>query len=161
MINKIALQNFISKLDFIKNPENVCENITISNEMNTINGIIGLGKNEEIFFESTYRKTDDVLEFQTTYQLNHQYTSEVLTETDTFIIANSKNKFIFSPRIKYLLHIVNGNLKQAYIVNKKYNFDCGISENYTKLNMDNKEVLRSIPNKYQNIPTPTNNNYRR
>lgn len=145
-MNKIALQNFISKLDFISMTENCIQNININTETNIITGIIELGNSEEIFFETNYIQTEDILEFKTKYQINNQNISDVLEEINTFIIAKPQTKSLFSPKVKYLLHLVNDNLNQAYIVNKKYNFGNGISENYTKLNMNNKDVLKNIPN---------------
>ena len=45
---------------------------------------------------------------------------------------------------------MDSNIKQVYVVNKKYKFENGISENYTKMNMNNKELFNSIMMQYEN-----------
>ena len=154
-MNKTILQGFISKLSFIdeitKNLSNKLfeiEILSIDNEKNIINGKVNIKNDnqvdESISFETKFNETEDFLIFKTTIK-NSQ---EIKESVDTFAVVNPKSKAFFTPKIKYLLHLVDGTVKQAYIVNKKYKFSNGISENYTKVNMDNKEIANDINNFY-------------
>lgn len=158
-MNIIVLKSFISRLDFIskkiKYPYNNSLEINILNIDNNIEKIEGkaiikneINEIETITFNIQLSKSDDMLLFRTSYKSDKQPTTNEYEAVDTFAIVNQESKSFFTPKTKYLIHLVDGNIKQAYIVNKKYKFTNGINENYTKLNMDNKDVINSIPTNY-------------
>lgn len=158
-MNTIVLKCFISKLDFIakkigySNNNNYEINIQNINESNNIiNGNIFI-KNENpetITFNIQISESEDILIFKSIYKSDSkQYTDIEETEIDTFAIVNQDSKSFLTPKTKYLIHLVGTEIKQAYIVNKKYKFSNGIGENYTKLNMDNKEIFNNIKNHYE------------
>ena len=111
---------------------------------------------ELIAFESQIIKTDDLLIFKSKYRYdannqeenndNHTYEKE---EVNTFAIVKSEKKNLFGPKLKYLLHLVNNNLEKIYVVSKKYQFENGISENFTLLSMKEKELIDDINNSYE------------
>jgi len=101
--------------------------------------------NETINFKIQIKETDDILIFKSTYQT--QTIEE--TEIDSFVIINQETKSYFTPKTKYLIHLVGDKIKQAYIVNKKYKFSNGINENYSKMNMENKEIFNNIQTRYE------------
>ena len=151
-MNTIILKSFISRLDFISKKveysnsdtyEIIIENIN----NNEISGIFMVknNQNETINFKTQIKETDDILIFKSTYQ-----TSTIeKTEIDTFAIINQETKSYFSPKTKYLIHLVGDRIKQAYIVNKKYKFSNGINENYSKINMENREIFNNIQAHYE------------
>lgn len=172
-MNINILKCFISKLDFIsertKYEYSSISEINILNvdeEEHIIKGTVVIRLDakclEVITFETRFSQLDDILIFKSKYQIDtnnsHQnfdsvvdgeYISKVFEEVDTFVIINQESKTFFTPKTKYLIHLVDGNIKQAYVVNKKYKFENGLSENYTKLNMDNKELLNYIQKNYE------------
>ena len=151
-MNTIILKSFISRLDFISNKieysnsetyEIIIENIN----NNEVSGIF-VNKNnlnDTINFKIQIKETDDILVFKSTYQTS---TTEE-TEIDTFVIINQETKLYFTPKTKYLIHLVDDKIKQAYIVNKKYKFTNGINENYSKMSMENKEIFNNIQLHYE------------
>ena len=151
-MNTIILKSFISRLDFISKKieysnsetyEIIIENIN----NNEVSGIF-VNKNnlnDTINFKIQIKETDDILIFKSTYQT--QNIEE--TEIDTFVIINQETKSYFTPKTKYLIHLVDDKIKQAYIVNKKYKFINGINENYSKMNMENKEIFNNIQSHYE------------
>lgn len=159
-MNMIVLKGFISHLNFIAkrkiNPysSNIEINISnIDNKEHKINGNVIIknetNQNETIIFNIQLSESADMLVFKSTYQSDKEtLTNRDLEEVNTFVIVNPETKSFFTPKTKYLIHLVDGNLKQAYIVNKKYKFTNGISENYSKLNMDNKDNIDNINNIY-------------
>jgi len=151
-MNTIILKSFISRLDFISKKieysnseiyEIIIENIN-DNEMSGI-FINKNNSNETIKFKTQIKETDDILIFKSTYQT--QTIEE--TEIDSFVIINQETKSYFTPKTKYLIHLVGDKIKQAYIVNKKYKFSNGINENYSKMNMENKEIFNNIQTRYE------------
>ena len=151
-MNKIILKSFISRLDFISKKieysnsetyEIIIENIN----NNEVSGIFvnKNNSNDTINFKIQIKETDDILVFNSTYQT--QNIEE--TEIDTFVIINQETKSYFTPKTKYLIHLVDDKIKQAYIVNKKYKFTNGINENYSKMNMENKEIFNNIQSHYE------------
>ena len=162
-INTNTLKGFISKLDFIskkleyQNNDNFEINYFNINE-NTyqINGTITINT-ETITFNTQLSQSEDMLIFKSTYKYsnNTQISYVNKTEIDIFTIVEQEQNSFFSSKTKYLIHLVDGIIKQAYVVNKKYKFENGISENYTKINMNNKEIFNSITMHYD-----TKNNYR-
>lgn len=144
-MNKIALQTYISTIT-----ENSYKELNIDPVTNKINGTIIVSSSEEIYFETQFEKEDDNnLTFNITYYIDKHNPSNTIEETHTFIIDDSITTSFFGRKTKYLIHLINGELKQAYIVNKKYQLENGISESYTKMNMKNKEAISNIPINYQ------------
>lgn len=162
-MNTNTLKGFISKLDFIskkfeyQNNDNFEINYFNINE-NTyqINGTITINT-ETITFNTQLSQSEDMLIFKSTYKYsnNTQISYVNKTEIDIFTIVEQEQNSFFSPKTKYLIHLVDGIIKQAYVVNKKYKFENGISENHTKINMNNKEIFNSITMHYD-----AKNNYR-
>lgn len=151
-MNTIILKSFISRLDFISKKieysnsetyEIIIENIN-NNELSGI-FVNKNNSNDTINFKIQIKETDDILVFKSTYQT--QNIEE--TEIDTFVIINQETKSYFTPKTKYLIHLVDDKIKQAYIVNKKYKFTNGINENYSKMNMENKEIFNNIQSHYE------------
>ena len=151
-MNTIILKSFISRLDFISKKieysnseiyEIIIENIN-DNEMSGI-FINKNNSNETIKFKTQIKETDNILIFKSTYQT--QTIEE--TEIDSFVIINQETKSYFTPKTKCLIHLVGDKIKQAYIVNKKYKFSNGINENYSKMNMENKEIFNNIQTRYE------------
>ena len=155
-MNIHILKTFISKLDFIfKRTGHIYNNdfeiniLFIDNGTHKINGTVVIkNKNEEsevIPFETKPCQSEDVLTFESIYQI----ADKLLSEVDSFAIVNKEEKSYYTPKTKYLIHSVNGNINQAYEVNKKYTFEKGISENFIKINMNNKEIVNSINSNYK------------
>lgn len=173
----IILRNFILQLKFIiertkyAHNNNYKLNITnIDTKNNKIKGTVtidyGTNEFEVISFETHYSNSDDILIFKSTYKKENYKTKQnllltaekecfvksedkIFEEIDTFVIVEQEKKDYFSPKTKYLIHLVDGNIIEAYIVNKKYKFINGISENYTKLNMNNKEIVTNVASIYE------------
>ena len=151
-MNTIILKSFISRLDFISEKieylnSNTYEIIIENINNNEITGIFLLknNPNETIKFNTQMIKTDDILKFKSNYQTKDIKKSE----TDTFVIINQETKSYFTPKTKYLIHLVEDKIKQAYIVNKKYKFENGINENYSRINMNNQEIFNNIKHHYE------------
>lgn len=155
-MNIHILKTFISKLDFIfKRTGNIFYDgfeiniLSIDNDTHKINGTLVIKNNndesEVIPFETKLSQSEDVLAFESIYQI----ADKLLSEVDTFTIVNQQQKSYYTPKTKYLIHTVNGNLNQAYEVNKKYTFANGISENFRKINMNNKEIVNRINSNYK------------
>ena len=154
------LKSFISQFGFVSTKTKHSSNkqaeiniLNIDNEKHKINGAVivknGTAEIETITFETQLSESDDMLLFKTSYQSDTETIQDKAFESvDTFAIVNQEAKSFFTPRTKYLIHLVDGTIKQAYIVNKKYKFSNGISENYTKMNMDNKDIVNDINNAY-------------
>lgn len=151
-MNTIILKSFISRLDFISKKieysnsdtyEIIIENVND----NEISGIFinKNNSNENIKFKTKIKETDDILIFKSTYQIQ----KIEKTEIDTFVIIKQETKSYFTPKTKYLIHLVDNKIKQAYTVNKKYKFSNGINENYLKINMENKEIFNNIQAHYE------------
>lgn len=146
-----VLKGYISRFNFItqknnSNIHNIEINVSNNNQSNQIDGTIIINQeNEEkeiIFFETKISKTDDILIFKTKYQSN----GKILEETDTFAITEIMQYGYSTPKIKLLLHIVEGKIIQAYRTSKKYKFENGINENLTQLNMNNQDVVNFLNN---------------
>ena len=115
-MNTIILKSFISRLDFISKKveysnsdtyEIIIENIN----NNEISGIFMVknNQNETINFKTQIKETDDILIFKSTYQ-----TSTIeKTEIDTFAIINQETKSYFSPKTKYLIHLVGDRINEG------------------------------------------------
>jgi len=151
-MNTIILKSFISRLDFISKKVEYSNSETYEIIIENINNneISGIFKNknnsnETINFKIQIKETDDILIFKSTYQTQ---TIEK-TEIDTFAIINQEAKSYFTPKTKYLIHLVGDRIKQAYMVNKKYKFSNGINENYSKINMENREIFNNIQAHYE------------
>ena len=150
-----VLKTFISKFEFINqkrtiSPSNIEINISSNTlDSNKINGTISIKNNSDetdiIIFESKLSITEDILIFKTQYQSQKKIQEEI----DTFTIINTFQNNYSSPKTKYLFHITNGKILQAYRVSKKYKFENGISESLSKFNMENKEVSKMITNVYE------------
>lgn len=152
-MNNNILKSFISRFSFFKqgidliqqnfeinisnnNPDNVIGTITIKTPLLT----------KQIKFNSIISKTEDILIFKTKYQIEDKEYEEI----DVFTIVNEKTKNYATTKTKYLFHIVNNEIINAYRVGKKYKFENGINESLLKFNMDNKEVLELIKETYDN-----------
>lgn len=151
-MNIITLKSFISRLDFISEKieymnSNNYEIIIENTNNNEITGIFLLENNpdETIRFNTQIIKTDAILIFKSNYQKKDIKKSEV----DTFVIINQESKSYFTPKTKYLIHLVEDKIKQAYIVNKKYKFENGINENHSRINMNNQEIFNNLKNYYE------------
>ena len=151
-MNTIILKSFLCRLDFISKKIEYSNSTTYEIILENINndeieGIFFMkdNPNEVIKFNTKIIESDDILIFKTNYQTKN--TEEL--EIDTFTIINQETKSYFTPKTKYLIHLVGDKIKQAYIVNKKYKFSNGINENYSKINMNNKEISNNIKNYYE------------
>lgn len=149
------LKNFISKFVFLTTKLNLSSKIEIKiseneTEKNKICGTINIqhisGEKETIIFESIYSKTEDILIFKTKYQYGGKLTEEI----DTFSIIKDNQTKYSNPKTKYLFHLANGKIIQAYRVGKNYKFENGIGESLSRFNIENKEVSNMINNIYIN-----------
>ena len=150
------LKSFISSLGFVSEKLNLQPSkaeikiLNNYNESNQIQGIITTSSSTEeseiIFFESHFNKSDEMLIFKTKYQ----YAGRIYEEVDTFAIANMDQRGYYTHKTKLLIHVVDGKIVQSYSVGKKYKFENGISENLSKLNMRNKDVINMLNNSYEN-----------
>jgi len=156
-MNIIILKSFISRLDFISKrieyQNNNLLEIKITNLKNNSDKyfITGLAiiknetkEKETITFDIQLTKSQEILIIKSNYESDNKKIKDKNEEIDTFIITESNNKKYYTPKIKYLIHLVDGALKQAYIVNKKYKFENGISESHSKVNMNNKDITNEI-----------------
>lgn len=155
-MNTFILESFISRLEFIskkieslKNEDYEIKILETNN--NKIKGkvIIKDQINEEIHYQIDLIEIDNnTLIFKSTFNTNIQ--SDIIETKDAFVIVEPRVKaFNKVPKIKYLIHIIDGKINQAYIVNKKYKFTNGINDNYSKVNMDNNQIVSQIENEYQ------------
>lgn len=151
-MNTIILKSFLCRLGFIS------KKIEYSNiptydiilekiDNNEIEGtfLIKTDSIETIKFNTKMIESDNILIFKSNYIIENAEATEI----DTFVIANQEAKSYFTPKTKYLIHLVDDRIEKAYIVNKKYKFINGINENYTKINMNNKEIVNEINNSYE------------
>lgn len=151
-MNTIILKSFISKLDYISKKIGYSNSSIYEIDFENINNNEIIGnvsiKNEvpeTIKFNIQISESEDILIFRSTYELSNVQKTEI----DTFVIVNQETRTYFTPKTKYLIHLVDNQIKQAYIVNKKYKFSNGINENHSKINMDNKEIFNNIRTHYE------------
>lgn len=176
-MNINILKTYISRLGFVSERTKFshnggCEiNITnVGSENHKIEGTVVIkispSESEVIYFETQLVESPDLLIFKSNYHTNtykvkqnpnYMGTNEypIRTETkisetvDTFAIVNKEMRYFFSPKTKFILHLVDGKVNQVYCVSMKYNFNNGLSENFTRLNMNNKDIINDINNKYE------------
>ena len=151
-MNTIILKSFLCRLGFVSNKIEYSNSTTYDIILEKINNnevegtfLIKNNQTETIKFNTKIIESDDILIFKSKYQT----TNCERTEIDTFVIVNQETKSYFTPKTKYLIHLVGDRIEQAYIVNKKYKFINGINENYSRINMDNKEIINEIRNYYE------------
>ena len=153
-MNEIILKSFISNLNLvsekIKHPYINNYEINLQNnksESGEIRGALNLkyksGETEIIFFEIKIIKTPDIIVFKSKYQDEGRIKETV----DTYAISNDQTLF-FGNKNKILVHVVDSKIIDAYCVSKKYKFENGISDNLSKLNMNNKEVQNVLNQTY-------------
>ena len=121
------------------NIENINNNVIIGNFIQKKD------LKQTIKFNIKIIESNNILIFKSTYQT----IDREQTEIDTFVIINQEEKSYFTPKTKYLIHLVDDKIKQAYTVNKKYKFTNGINENYFKINIENKEIFNNIKKQYE------------
>ena len=146
------LKSFISRFSFLKEQiDLIQQNFEIkilNNEQDKVTGAITIKnlqqETKQIEFSSKISKTDDILIFKTQYQTE----GKEYEETDIFTIINEEQKNYATTKTKFLFHIVNNKIIQAYRVGKKYKFENGINESLLKFNMESKDVLELISNLY-------------
>lgn len=156
-MNLNTLKVFISRLEFISKKLRTpyCHNYEINffpnqQETHKIAGTVNIqnrkGKTEVVFFETKLSKSEDMLVFKTIYQSNGKLSEEI----DTFAIATIEQKGYFNPQNNLLIHLVNNKISEAYYVGRKYQFENGISDSFTKLNMNDQDMVNLINNTYGN-----------
>ena len=146
------LKSFISRFSFFKEQiDLIQQNFEIkilNNEQDNVTGAITIKnlqqETKQIEFSSKISKTDDILIFKTQYQTEGKEYEEI----DIFTIINEEQKNYATTKTKFLFHIVNNKIIQAYRVGKKYKFENGINESLLKFNMESKDVLELISNLY-------------
>ena len=146
------LKSFISRFSFFKEQiDLIQQNFEIkilNNEQDKVTGAITIKnlqqETKQIEFSSKISKTDDILIFKTQYQTEGKEYEEI----DIFTIINEEQKNYATTKTKFLFHIVNNKIIQAYRVGKKYKFENGINESLLKFNMESKDVLELISNLY-------------
>ena len=176
-MNINILKTYISRLGFVskrtkRSYDGGCEiNITnIDSESHKIEGTVVIKINDSerdvIYFETQLVESPELLIFKSIYHTNTYKVKEnqnsikpsiyplrtefkISETTDTFAIVNKEMRYLFSPKTKFILHLIDGNINQIYCVSNKYNFNNGLSENFTRLNMNNKDIINDINNKYE------------
>ena len=146
------LKSFISRFSILKEQiDLIQQNFEIkilNNEQDKVTGAITIKnlhqETKQIEFSSKISKTDDILIFKTQYQTEGKEYEEI----DIFTIINEEQKNYATTKTKFLFHIVNNKIIQAYRVGKKYKFENGINESLLKFNMESKDVLELISNLY-------------
>ena len=155
-MNEVIMNLFISKLSFvsekIKNPDIINYEIKLLNynpESKKIKGIININyKSDEIemiFFESKIIKEEDMLVFKSRYQNK----GELKEKTDTYVITNEQQSFLFK-KSKLLVHLIDNKIIDVYCVGKNYTFEKGINDNLFKLNTNNKDIQDILNKTYIN-----------
>lgn len=148
-----TLKSFISRFSYFKQKiDLIQQNFEINilnNEQDKVTGTIIIKnlqqETKQINFSSKISKTNDILIFKTQYEFEGKEYEEI----DIFTIINENPKNYATTKTKYLFHIVNNKIIQAYRVGKKYKFENGINESLLKFNMESKEVLELISNLYR------------
>lgn len=148
-MNFYAIESFLTKFGFIenliKNPNYKLNILDIKNDMSHISGEIkfnsGETSAESIPFETDIIKLEDSLMFKTIYERN----GKIFGEKDIFLLMQEKPKIQYNNRkVKFLIHILDNDIKQIYTTGKKYQIENGISENLSKINMKNIDVKKKL-----------------
>lgn len=147
-MNISAIKSFVTRFKFISEMINYQDyelnilNIGDDGEHISFEFRINNGNDDfvSIPFETSLVCFDNLLVFNTIYQKNNK----IFNERNVFALVDEKQSQYYNSKTKLLIHFVDNDIRQAYRVGRKYNFNNGLSESFGKMNMNSREIIKEL-----------------
>lgn len=158
----LAIESYLNTFkfieDLIKNPDYKLNILSINEDMSHIRGEIRCSNDVNnlnfIPFETDIIKLDDSLMFKTIYDVN----GKISVEKDIFLVLQEKQRAqYYNRKSKFLIHILDNDIKHVYTTGKKYKLENGLNYNLGIVNMKNSEVIRILESLKKDIINMTSN----